>query len=278
MRITGNELLNYDEYLDLQTCPNKSFEDNQEQGFLAKQVICHALYRFKFLDKTVLMNLLNFNKSNEGGFYRIIQKLKKERCIKTVESKYTQAKSVYALKPNAFRTYLTDLDNVNPSFYPRSNAKLGLGVRATHHLTIANHVIKIVKNTYLQKEYMPDFLNEREIRANADFFPRTPDALINLGENETYLLEYEFSEKNKADRRRALVNADRNVDSLIDTEYEPDYEVETYWILKNQTMKSLYDREIDYLVRNGIEITENGIHKEHYHLNRNYHTTILQSS
>ncbi|GAB6069898.1 hypothetical protein JCM30760_09950 [Thiomicrorhabdus hydrogeniphila] len=275
MRLIGDKLLNYDEYLDLQTKQTKTFNENQRQGFLAKQLVCDSIFRFKFLDKPVLMTLLNFDKSNNGGFYRIMKNLQKENVVKALESKYTTSKTVYALKPKAFRTYLK---NKEPFFYPKSNDKLGIGVKATHNLTTANMMIRMTRNTYLKYQYLPNFVTERELRATADYLPRMPDGFINISENDSYFIEYEFSEKNRRDRINALVNADRNVSYLLDDKYESEeYTVETIWYVKNQRMKNLYEREIKQLAYNGINVLNFDNILEFYQLNKKYHHVYVMT-
>lgn len=273
MRITAEELLRYSNYLKLQIKTNKTFEENKRQGALAKEVICRAIFRFKFLDKPTLMTLLNYEKSNEGGFYRIMRTLIDEGVIKGVESKYTPSKTVYALKPKAFQTYLM---NENINFYPKSKNKLGIGVRATHHLITASKVIGIIKSIHFKTGIAAKFLTEREIRARAaDYFARIPDALINIGNEATYFVEFEFSNKNRYDRTWALINANKNAEALLYDE-DSDYTVWTLWILSDNTMKRLYEREIFDLSRHGVGINNaDGEFEERYFLNRNYHSCIV---
>lgn len=246
-----NNLPSYDAFLELKKREYRSFEENKHLGTLTKQTVIQALYLFIFLDKKRLMNLLDQEPKNQGSFYRIIKTLLAEKVIKTVPSLYTESKQVYALKPKAFRTYLEPdlIEN-----YQFNQNKMGLGVSATHNLKVRSVCI-----AFLQNNPSARIITEKRIRVliktgQMNLY-RIPDAIF-VDDGLYFFIEFEFSNKNRKDRREALIKADMNCRAY--QEKYPDAEITTIWYLNTPGMLKLFEEEIFHLVHYKTEVTRRG--------------------
>lgn len=246
-----NNLPSYEEYLELKNNPDRSYEENQFFGTLTKRVIVEALQLFGFLDKPSLMFLLGQNNKNQGSFYRTVKILIDEQIIKKIPSEYTKSKNVYVLKPKAFRTFL-DAD-IQQNYQFNKN-KMGLGVMATHNLQAHKSCIQ-----FLAVYPAARILTEKRIRAlnkagRLQLF-RIPDAII-IHEEVYYFVEFEFSTKNRKDRREAIIKADMNCQ--VAREKYPEADILTIWFLNSPSMLRLFEDEIFNLVHYKTEVSSKG--------------------
>ncbi|WP_373017594.1 hypothetical protein [Thiomicrorhabdus sp.] len=246
-----NRIPSYTPFIELKQNIDRSFEDNQLLGQLTKTTVVEALFLFGFLDKPAIMLLLDQDDRNQGSFYRIVKSLLDEKVIKKIPSQYTKEKFVYALKPRAFTYYL---DSKWKDEYQFNKNKMGLGVSATHRLSISKTCINILKN-YPNARIFTERLIRQMHKAGRIELMRIPDALLIDGE-DYFFLEFEFSSKNRKDRREALIKADMNCN--IANERYPNAHVMTYWYVNSASMWRLYEEEIEYLSSHGVEISSKG--------------------
>lgn len=266
-----NRIPSYAPFIELKQNPDRNFEDNQLLGRLTKETLVEALFLFGFLDKSSIMVLLEQNEKNQGSFYRVMKSLLDEKVIKKIPSQYTKEKFVYALKPRAFVYYL---DPKWKDEYQFNKNKMGLGVSATHRLSISKTCINILRS-YPNAHILTERLIRQRHKAGRIELVRIPDAIMVDGE-DYFFLEFEFSSKNRKDRWEALIKANMNCD--IAQERYPNAHVMTYWYVNSASMRRLYEEEIEYLSSYGVEVSSKGrLAERGRSLNQEYVTYSLDS-
>lgn len=253
----AKHLFNYARFVELKQKSKKSFDDNKALGDLTKEIIVQGLYRFGFLDKQRIKILVLEDKAkSEGALYRHLSTLTKHGFIKQQPAPTTVAGSVFVLTRKAFKHYgYLDLDE---SGYVFSRNKNGAdGVSAEHKLGTFAGIISILRDA-------PNatFLTEREIRQYRDRehylskLKRIPDGIV-YDHNSVFLVEFEYSEKNRKDRKEALIKSAMDAEYLKRMLPNKD-QIICRWNFKTFSMGNVYVKTFTEMSENGVLVDSYG--------------------